>query len=314
MGISLVTGGAGFIGSHLVEGLLERGESVRVLDNFSTGRRENLAGFMDRIKLIEGDLNDADALSEAIEGVEVVYHEAALASVPRSVANPIATNRANVDGTVALLWAAKEAGVRRVVFAASSSAYGDSPEFPKTEGIVPQTLSPYAASKVACEMYMQAFGECYELETVRLRYFNVFGPRQDPASQYAAAIPLFITAILEGRSPIVYGDGEQSRDFTYVRNVVRANLLAADAPGAPGRVFNIGCGSSVSVNRVIAAIKRIVGKEVPSDYQPPRVGDVRNSEADITLAREVLGYEPEVSFEEGLGETVEFFTRIASAS
>jgi len=314
MGISLVTGGAGFIGSHLVEGLLERGESVRVLDNFSTGRRENLAGFMDRIKLIEGDLNDADALSEAIEGVEVVYHEAALASVPRSVANPIATNRANVDGTVALLWAAKEAGVRRVVFAASSSAYGDSPEFPKTEGIVPQTLSPYAASKVACEMYMQAFGECYELETVRLRYFNVFGPRQDPASQYAAAIPLFITAILEGRSPIVYGDGEQSRDFTYVRNVVRANLLAADAPGAPGRVFNIGCGSSVSVNRVIAEIKRIVGKEVPSDYQPPRVGDVRNSEADITLAREVLGYEPEVSFEEGLGETVEFFTRIASAS
>ena len=307
MGISLVTGGAGFIGSHIVEGLLARGGGVRVLDDFSTGRRENLAGFADRIELVEGDLNDGGALGAAVAGAEVIYHEAALASVPRSVAEPMASNHANVTGTVALLCAAREAGVRRVVFAASSSAYGESPEFPKSEGVVPQTLSPYAASKVAAEMYMQAFDACYDLETVRLRYFNVFGPRQDPKSQYAAAIPLFITAIREGRRPTVYGDGEQSRDFTYVRNVVQANLLAADAAGAAGKVFNIGCGGSVSVNGVIAAINEILGKEVESEFLPPRVGDVRDSQADITLAREVLGYEPEVGFEEGLRRTVEFF-------
>lgn len=307
MGVSLVTGGAGFIGSHLVAGLLERGDEVRVLDDFSTGKRENLAAFMDRITLVEGSLNDAGALARAVGGVEVIFHEAALASVPRSVADPVVCNYVNVTGTVALLCAAREAGVRRVVFAASSSAYGESPEFPKTEAIAPQTLSPYAASKVACEMYMQAFDACYALEAVRLRYFNVFGPRQDPQSQYAAAIPLFITAIMEDRKPAVYGDGEQSRDFTYVKNVVQANLLAADAAGAAGKVFNIGCGESVSVNVVIAAINKLLGKEVPSEFLPERVGDVRDSQADISLAREALGYEPEVGFAEGLEKTVEFF-------
>ena len=307
MGEYLVTGGAGFIGSHLVEGLLDRGDAVRVLDDFSTGRRENLAAFMDRITLVEGDLNDPAALEKAVAGVEVIFHEAALPSVPRSVADPLTSNRVNVTGTVALLWAAKNAGVRRVVYAGSSSVYGDSTQLPKVETMVPRTLSPYAASKVACEMYMQAFYECYGLETVTLRYFNIFGPRQNPKSQYAAAIPLFITAILEGRSPTVYGDGEQSRDFTYVTNAVRANLLAADAPAAPGKVFNIGGGGSVTVNEVIAAVNRILGKSVPSEFQPTRAGDVRHSQADISLAREVLGYEPTVTFEEGLAKTIELF-------
>lgn len=308
MSVSLVTGGAGFIGSHIVEGLLERGGEVRVLDDFSTGKRENLAPFMERVVLIEGGLNDAAVLARAVDGVEVIFHEAALASVPRSVTDPVASNYVNVTGTVALLCAAKEAGVRRVVFAASSSAYGESPEFPKTEEVVPQTLSPYAASKVAAEMYMQAFDACYDLETVRLRYFNVFGPRQDPQSQYAAAVPLFITAIMEDRKPTVYGDGEQSRDFTYVKNVVQANLLAADAAGAAGKVFNIGCGESVSVNAVIAAINKKLGKNVASEFLPERVGDVRDSQADISFARDALGYEPVVGFEEGLEKTVEFFS------
>jgi len=303
----LVTGGAGFIGSHLVEALLVRGDRVRVLDDFSTGRRENIAPYLDRIELIEGDLNDRAALDAAVKGVEVIFHQAALPSVPRSVADPIASNRANVDGTVALLWGAKHAGVRRVVFAASSAAYGDTPQFPKVESIPPDPLSPYAASKVAGEMYMRAFHECFALETVSLRYFNVFGPRQDPKSQYAAAIPLFITAILEDRPPTVYGDGEQARDFTYIANVVQANLLAAEAAGAPGKVFNVGCGGSVSVNQVIATINKILGKSVPSRFAPPRPGDVRRSQADITLARKVLGYEPRVSFEEGLRRTVDFF-------
>lgn len=307
-----MTGGAGFIGSHLVEALLERGDGVRVLDNFCTGKRENLAPFLERIRLIEGDINDPAALRAAVEGVEVIFHQAALPSVPRSVADPISTNQANVDGTVALLWAAKEARVRRVVYAASSSAYGNTPQFPKVESIPPEPLSPYAASKLAGEMYMRAFFECYGLETVSLRYFNVFGPRQDPTSQYAAAIPLFITAILQRRPPTVYGDGEQARDFTYVANVVHANLLAAEAPGAPGNVFNIGCGGSVSVNDVIREINRILGRNVRPRFAPPRPGDVRRSEADISRARAVLGYEPKVSFAEGLRLTIEFFARQAA--
>jgi UDP-glucose 4-epimerase len=308
---SLVTGGAGFIGSHIAEALVARGERVRVLDNFATGRRENLAGFGDKIMLVEGDLNDPAALKRAVEGVEVIYHEAALASVPRSVADPIGSNRANVDGTVALLWAAKEAGVRRVVYAASSSAYGNAPGFPRIETIRPEPLSPYAVAKLTGEYYMRAFTECYGLETVSLRYFNVFGPRQDPKSQYAAAVPLFTTAILEGRSPTVFGDGEQSRDFTYVANVVRANLLAADAPSeAAGKVFNVGCGDKVTVNQVIAAINRILGRNVPSVFVPPRAGDVRHSHADISLARKLLGFEPVVSFEDGLRKTVEYFKNI----
>lgn len=309
---SLVTGGAGFIGSHIVEALLARGERVRILDNFATGRRENIAAFEKEVTLIEGDINDPAALNRAVKGVEVIYHEAAIPSVPRSVADPIGSNRANVDGTVAILWAAKEAGVRRVIYAASSSAYGNAPQFPRVETILPEPLSPYAVAKLAGEYYLRAFTECYGLETVALRYFNVFGPRQDPKSQYAAAIPLFTTAILEGHSPTVYGDGEQSRDFTYVANVVRANLLAADAPSeAAGKVFNVGCGEKVTVNQVIAAINNILGKNVPSKHVPPRAGDVKHSHADISLAKKMLGYEPAVSFEEGLKKTVEFFKTLA---
>ena len=304
----LVTGGAGFIGSHICEALVRRGDTVRLLDNFSTGRRENLAGFADAISVIEGDLNDPAALEAAVTGVEIAFHEAALASVPRSVADPIASNHANVTGTVALLWAAKNAGVRRVVYAASSSAYGDNPHFPRVETLKPEALSPYAASKLACELYCRAFWESYRLETVSLRYFNVFGPRQDPASQYAAAIPLFIRAILGDRSPTVFGDGEQTRDFTYVDNAVEANLCAAEASEqACGKVFNIGCGKAQSVNQVIACINKILGKSVPSQFAPPRAGDVKHSLADIALAGELLGYDPAVAFEEGLKRTVEFF-------
>jgi UDP-N-acetylglucosamine/UDP-N-acetyl-alpha-D-glucosaminouronate 4-epimerase len=302
----LVTGGAGFIGSHIVEGLLARGDSVRVLDNFATGRRENLAAFEDSITIIEGDLNDPDALARAVDGVEVIFHEAALPSVPRSVSDPIGSNKANVDGTVALLWAAHNAKVRRVVYAASSSAYGNCKESPKVETILPSTLSPYAAAKYAGEMYMRAFYECYGLETVCLRYFNVFGPRQNPKSQYAAAIPLFITAIMEDRSPMIYGDGEQSRDFTFVKNVVHANLLAADAQDAPGKMFNCGCGGSVTVNEVIALINQALGKDIPSEFVPTRVGDVKHSCADISLARATFGYEPVVAFEDGLKLTIDY--------
>jgi len=308
----LVTGGAGFIGSHLAENLAQRGETVCILDNFSTGRRENLAGFEDRVALVEGDLNDPDALEKALDGVEVIFHEAALPSVPRSVADPMASHRVNMTGTVALLWAARNAGVRRVVYAASSSAYGGSAELPKVETLAPNALSPYAASKLAGEMYMRAFHECYSLETISLRYFNVFGPRQNPKSQYAAALPLFIIAILADRSPTVYGDGEQSRDFTYIDNVIQANLYAAEAPAeACGKVFNIGCGSAVTVNQVLAEINRILGKAVPSKFAPPRTGDVRHSLADISLARRLLGYAPAVSFAEGLERTIKFFSSMS---
>ena len=303
----LVTGGAGFIGSHIVEGLLARGDAVTMLDDFSTGRRENIESFLDRVTLVEADLNDGEALRWAVDGAEVVFHEAALPSVPRSVSDPIGSNRANVDGTLALLCAARDAGVRRVVYAASSSAYGASEQLPKVESMKPSALSPYAASKLAGEFYASAFTRCFELETVSLRYFNVFGPRQNPKSQYAAAIPLFITAILDDRSPVVYGDGEQSRDFTYVENVVQANLLAAEAPQASGGVFNVGCGTAVTVNRIIEMINELCGKNVSSDFQPPRVGDVKHSRADISAAGECLGYEPVVPFEEGLRRTIEFF-------
>jgi len=309
MGEYLVTGGAGFIGSHLVEALVQAGEAVRVLDNFATGSRKNLAGFEERITLIEGDLNDPDALDRAVGGVEVIFHEAALPSVPRSIADPIGSNHANIDGTVALLWAAHRAKVRRVVYAASSSAYGNSPQFPRVETIMPEPLSPYAVAKLAGEHYCRAFHECFGLETISLRYFNIFGPRQNPLSQYAAAVPLFTTAIMEDRSPTIFGDGEQSRDFTYVANAVRANLLAAEAPSdACGKVYNVGCGGAVTVNEVVAAINQLLGKNVPSEHVDPRPGDVRHSHADISLARKRLKYDPVVSFEDGLRKTVEFFT------
>ena len=300
----LVTGGAGFIGSHLVETLLDRGEEVRVLDNFLTGKRENLASFGGRLELLEGDLRDPDACRRAVDGVDFVLHEAALPSVPRSVADPFTTDEINVRGTLNLLWAAARAKVRRLVFASSSSVYGDAPGLPKREGEEGRPLSPYAASKWAGEKYLQVFAKTFDLETVSLRYFNVFGPRQDPASQYAAAVPLFITRILRGEAPTVFGDGEQSRDFTYVANVVEANLLACTAGGAAGGVFNVACADRITVNVLIAKINEILGKSIAPVYAAPRPGDIRHSFADISAAERELGYRPAVGFEEGLRRTI----------
>ncbi|MDD8010874.1 MAG: SDR family oxidoreductase [Acidobacteriota bacterium] len=300
----LVTGGAGFIGSHLVETLLDRGEEVRVLDNFLTGKRENLASFGGRLELLEGDLRDPDACRRAVDGVDFVLHEAALPSVPRSVADPFTTDEINVRGTLNLLWAAARAKVRRLVFASSSSVYGDAPGLPKREGEEGKPLSPYAASKWAGEKYLQVFAKTFDLETVSLRYFNVFGPRQDPASQYAAAVPLFITRILRGEAPTVFGDGEQSRDFTYVANVVEANLLACTAGGAAGGVFNVACADRITVNVLIAKINEILGKSIAPVYAAPRPGDIRHSFADISAAERELGYRPVVGFEEGLRRTI----------
>lgn len=300
----LVTGGAGFIGSHLVETLLDRGEEVRVLDNFLTGKRENLASFGGRLELLEGDLRDPDACRRAVDGVDFVLHEAALPSVPRSVADPFTTDEINVRGTLNLLWAAARAKVRRLVFASSSSVYGDAPGLPKREGEEGKPLSPYAASKWAGEKYLQVFAKTFDLETVSLRYFNVFGPRQDPASQYAAAVPLFIARILRDEAPTVFGDGEQSRDFTYVANVVEANLLACTAGGAAGGVFNVACADRITVNALIAEINDILGKSIAPVYAAPRPGDIRHSFADISAAERELGYRPAVGFEEGLRRTI----------
>jgi nucleoside-diphosphate-sugar epimerase len=303
----LVTGGAGFIGSHIVEELIRRGERVRVLDNFSTGRRENLAPLLEHVDLIEGDLCDLATVRRAVEGVDCVLHQAALASVQRSVDDPLAAHTANATGTLHLLMAARDAGVKRVVYASSSSVYGDSPVLPKQEDHLPRPKSPYAVSKLAGEYYCQTFAGLYELETVSLRYFNVFGPRQDPTSQYAAVIPLFITAMLRGAAPTVYGDGGQSRDFTYVSNVVRANLLAATAPGVAGRVFNVACGQRCTLLDLIAALDEALGTHVAPVHAAPRPGDVRHSLADVTAAQEALGYRTEVDLHEGLRRTVAWY-------
>ncbi len=307
MTLYLVTGGAGFIGSHIVEELIRRRERVRVLDNFSTGRRENLAPFLEHIELIEGDLRDLPTVRRAVEGVDYVLHQGAIPSVPRSVADPLASNSANVTGTLHLLVAARDAGVRRVIYAASSSAYGDSPTLPKQEDMPTAPKSPYAVSKLAGEHYCRAFTEVYGLETVSLRYFNVFGPRQDPASQYAAVVPLFITAMLQGEPPTVHGDGLQSRDFTYVSNVVHANLLAATAPGVAGRLFNIACGQRYTLLNLIAILDEIVDAHVTPIHTDPRPGDVRHSLADVAAAQEALGYRAEVDFNEGLRRTVAWY-------
>ncbi len=308
----LVTGGAGFIGSNLARALLAEGHRVRVFDNFLTGRRENLAGLVqehgDRYDLLEGDLRDLAATRRAVEGCEFVLHQGALPSVPRSVADPVLSNEINVGGTVNLLVAARDAGVRRVVFAASSSAYGDTPELPKRESMPANPKSPYAVQKLAGEQYMRIFFEVFGLETLSLRYFNVFGPRQDPASMYAAVIPKFITSVLAGTSPPVYGDGRQTRDFTYIDNVIRANRLACGAPSeACGKVFNVACGERISLLDILGIICRLAGKQVSPSFEPPRKGDVRDSLADISRARELLGYEPSVSFEEGLTKTFAWF-------
>jgi UDP-glucose 4-epimerase len=307
----LVTGGAGFIGSHIATALVERGDRVRVFDNLSTGHRSNLAHLASQVELIEGDLTDREAVLGAVEGVDCVFHQAALASVPRSVEAPLDTNAACVTGTVTLLDAARRAGVRRLVYAASSSAYGDQPSSPKHETDLPAPISPYGAAKLAAEYYCRSFTATYGFETVALRYFNVFGPRQDPASPYSAVIPLFITALLAGRRPIIFGDGHQSRDFTYVANIVHGNLLAADAPGASGRVFNVANGRATSLLELLKQLNSLLGTDISPIHEPPRAGDIRESLAEISAARQLLGYEPQVSFEDGLKRSIDYYRKIA---
>lgn len=303
----VVTGGAGFIGSHLVEALVAKGHEVVVFDDFSTGRRENLAPVLGRIELIEGTIEDEGLCERALRAADYVLHQAALPSVPRSIKDPMATHRVNVTGTLNVMRAAQAAGVKRVVFAGSSSAYGDAAELPKHEGQVPQPLSPYAASKVAGEAYCRAFYESFGLETVVLRYFNIFGPRQDPSSQYAAVVPKFIVSALRGEPPTIFGDGEQTRDFTYVGNAVRANLLACEAPGAAGGVFNVGCGDRISVNELWRRIRELTGAQVEAVHAPARPGDVRDSLASLERASARLGYAPVISLSEGLRLTIESF-------
>jgi nucleoside-diphosphate-sugar epimerase len=307
--VALVTGGGGFIGSSLVKRLLRDGQTVRVLDNFATGRRANLEEVLDDIELIEGDLQSYERVHNAVRGCDFAFHLGALPSVPRSIQDPLTSNATNVVGTLNVLLAARDEGVRRVVYASSSSLYGASTELPKREDMHPLPIAPYAVSKLAAEGYCRAFHQVYGLETVALRYFNVFGPGQDPQSQYAAVIPNFITAALDGGRPTVHGDGEQSRDFTFVDNAVDANLLAASAAGAAGEAFNIACGERTSLNDIIARLSTLAGREIESVNTDPRPGDVRHSLADISKAREVLGYAPAVDFEEGLRRTYAEFEK-----
>jgi len=308
----LVTGGAGFIGSHLVEHLVRRGAAVRVVDNFVTGSRENLLG-LSNVEVIEGDLADPEIARQAVVGVDYILHQAAIPSVPRSVADPWVSHRANVDATLHLLLAAREAGVRRVIYAASSSAYGDAPTLPKVETMQPVPRSPYALQKLVGEEYSRLFTQLYGLETVSIRYFNVFGPRQDPNSQYSGVIARFITALLQGNSPVVYGDGEQTRDFTYIDNVVMAVLAACTAPRASGEVINVATGDRVSLNQLFQKLCAIINVEIEPIYESSRPGDVRDSLADCTKAKELLGYRPSVNFEDGLRLTVEWYRQGSSA-
>lgn len=303
----LVTGGAGFIGSHLAHGLLAEGHRVRVLDNLATGRRTNLREIWDDVEWLEGSTADPGTASRAVQGVEVVLHQAAIPSVARSLADPVASNEANAGGTVTLLTAAKDAGVRRFVYAGSSSAYGNTPELPKVETMPPNPRSPYAVSKLAGELYCQVFASLFPIETVCLRYFNVFGPRQDPGSRYAAVIPKFILALAEGRPVAIEGDGTQSRDFTFVSNVVQANLKAMAAPGVSGQMMNVGCGQRFTLNQMLDELVHILEAEPVIERLPPRPGDVPHSLADIGKARRLLGYEPAISFPEGLRRTVDWF-------
>jgi UDP-glucose 4-epimerase len=303
---TLVTGGAGFIGSNLVRALLDAGHDVRVLDNFSTGNRANLVDVGDDIELVEGELRSYERVHNAVRGVEVVFHQGALPSVPRSVHDPLTTTAVNVEGTLNVLLAARDEGVRRVVFASSSSVYGNTGELPRKESAPADPIAPYAVAKLAAERFCVSFSRVYEIEAVALRYFNVFGPRQDPRSQYAAAVPRFIQMIWEGQPVPIYGDGMQSRDFTYVANVVEANLLAAGAEGVNGGILNVATGSPISVNDLADTIGVVLDREVEKTYLPPRPGDVRDSSADLTAARELLGYETSVGLEEGLRRTADF--------
>jgi len=305
----LVTGGAGFIGSNLTEALLQRGHSVRVLDDFSTGKKENLV--FDRtdpsLEIVEGDIRDLNTCQKAVRGMEYVFHQGALPSVQRSVEDPESSNAVNVGGTLNILLAARDHGVKRVMYAASSSVYGDTPTLPKHEEMPPNPLSPYALQKHVGEHYCRLFYQLYGLETISLRYFNIFGPKQDPNSLYSAVIPKFIDALLQGRSPTIFGDGEQSRDFTYIDNVVQANLLAMSAEQLHGEAINIACGQRISLNQLLNVLKEILGSKLSPIYQEPRQGDVKHSLADIRKAKEVIHYEPKVGIETGLRMTVNFF-------
>lgn len=303
----LVTGGAGFIGSTIVRRLLSDGHAVRVLDDFSTGLKENLTEVIDDIELITGDIRDFDIVAKAVKKIDFVLHQAAVPSVPKSVNDPITSNSANIDGTLHVLEASRKADVKRVVIASSSSVYGESEELPKHEGMVPLPLSPYAITKLTGEYYCRVFWQLYGFETVALRYFNIFGPRQDPNGDYAPVIPKFITAIQEGVAPIVFGDGEQSRDFTFVDNAVAANLMAATADGMAGEAFNVACGAQFTLNQLLDKLRAILGSDQQARYDPTRVGDIMHSYADITKIRKV-GYKPVVEFDDGLARTVEFFT------
>ena len=302
----LVTGGAGFIGSHLCEELVRRGERVRVVDSLITGKRQNLA-HLPQVEFMEGDLADIDVARRAAHGIEYVLHQAAIPSVPRSVDDPLTSNRANIDASVNILVAARDANVKRLVYAGSSSAYGNSEVLPKVETMPAAPLSPYALQKLVAEQYCQMFTTLYGFETVTIRYFNVFGPRQDPSSPYSGVISLFISALCDGRRPTIYGDGEQTRDFTYVANVVDGVLRACHAPGASGEVINVATAGRISLNQLFAIVKREVGSSLEPDYSNPRAGDVRDSQADIGKAQRLLGYTPIVGFEEGLGRTVKWY-------
>ena len=305
----LVTGGGGFIGSHLVERLVCDGHRVRVVDNFTTGDRRNLQPVLDDIELVEGDLQSYERAHAAVRGCEVVLHQAAMPSVPRSIQDPLTSNASNVIGTLNVLLAARDSGVRRVLYASSSSVYGATPGLPKDESLPALPISPYAVAKLASEGYCRSFTEVYGLETVALRYFNVFGPRQDPLSQYSAVIPNFITAALRGDTPVIFGDGEQSRDFTYVENVVEANVLAMSAPGVAGRMYNIALGERISLNELVSSIGELLGQPLEARYAPPRPGDVLHSMADIARAREELGFRVVVDFKDGLSRTVEHYAQ-----
>jgi len=309
MALYLITGVAGFIGSSLARAVLAQGDQVRGIDNFATGKRENLSEILDKIDFREADIGNLDSLHQACRDVDYIFHEAAIPSVPKSVLDPLGSNRANVDGTVHLLIAARDAKVKRVVYAASSSAYGDTPTLPKHEGMPPNPISPYAVAKLASEYYMKSFYRCYGLETVCLRYFNIFGPRQDPSSTYSGVLAKFITLMLQGEQPTIFGDGKQSRDFTYIDNVISANLLAAKAPAAQvaGEVFNVATGARFDLNQTFQLLKNITGYSGDVKYAPERPGDVKHSLADLSRTEKQLGYKPLVNFEEGLRRTVEWY-------
>lgn len=308
MGLSLITGGAGFIGSNMAGFLLEKGEKVRIFDNFETGKRENLAEIADRIELVEGDIRDIEICRKSTAGADIVYHLAALGSVPRSLKDPATTSAVNIGGIVNMLIASRDAKVKRFVFSSSSSVYGNSKVLPQNESLPLEPISPYGASKAAGELYCKVFYECYGLQTISLRYFNVFGPRQDPTSQYAAAIPLFVSALLRNKPPTIFDDGQQSRGFTYIENVTKANWLAANAKETRGQAINISTKTAVTVNTVVNTIRKLLKKEnIKPVYAPPRPGDIKHSLADVALAKKIIGYEPFVSFEQGIAKAINWY-------